>query len=292
MKKPIMAKTDLDKPIADLAAKSGHRTLGIWAADCAERVLPYFETKYPKDDRPKKAIKALRVWIKTGIFKMTDVREASLASHAAARSVKAGDDAARSAARAAGQAMATAHVPAHAVAAAIYAATAVRDATGSVDKAVKERNWQLQRLTKLNTADGATPAMKKSLWRSQKTSKSRPSPKKLQAQGVDRHIAAFPKKVRDLLRIMRSTIREIAPMAEETISYGIPTFKLNGVNLVHFAGYKNHIGFYPTSSPIVTFKNELTPYKHARGSVQFPVDKPIPFALVKKIVKFRAKEVS
>jgi uncharacterized protein YdhG (YjbR/CyaY superfamily) len=78
-------------------------------------------------------------------------------------------------------------------------------------------------------------------------------------------------------------------MAEETINYRIPTFKLNG-NLVHFAAFKNHIGFYPTSSAIDAYKKELSPFKQAKGSVQFPIDKPIPFSIVKKIVNFRVKE--
>jgi uncharacterized protein YdhG (YjbR/CyaY superfamily) len=88
---------------------------------------------------------------------------------------------------------------------------------------------------------------------------------------------------------MRQTIREAAPGATEAISYRMPTFKLNG-NLVHFAAFKNHIGFYPTPSAIERFKEELSPYKWAKGSVQFPLDKPVPYALVKKIVTFRVKE--
>jgi hypothetical protein len=148
MKKTKMVVTDLDDKIADLVKKTDHKTLGIWAADCAERVLPYFEEKYPEDDRPRKAIVALRTWVKTGEFHMVEVRGASLAAHAAARDV-AEDDAARSAARAAGQAMATAHVPTHSIAAAIYAATAIRDATGSMDEVAREREWQYQHLLKL-----------------------------------------------------------------------------------------------------------------------------------------------
>ena len=88
---------------------------------------------------------------------------------------------------------------------------------------------------------------------------------------------------------MRQTIREAAPEAIETISYQMPTFKLNG-NLVHFAAFKNHIGFYPTPSGIEQFKKELSPYKGSKGAVQFPLDKPAPFDLVKKIVIFRVKE--
>lgn len=114
------------------------------------------------------------------------------------------------------------------------------------------------------------------------------TPKK-QLKTIDEYIAIFPKNVQDILEKLRRVIRESAPEAEETINYGIPTFKLNG-NLVHFAAFKNHIGFYPTPSAIVAFKKELAPYKQAKGSVQFPIDKPIPFDLVKKIVDYRVKE--
>ena len=167
MKKPKMVKTDLDKPIMELANRTDHRMLGIWAADCAERVLPYFEEKYPEDKRPRKAIEALRVWVQTGKFKMTDVRRDSLAAHAAAREVRENDDAARSAARSAGQAVATAHVPIHAIGAAVYAATAVRDATGSDDAVAEEQDWQYQHLLDLNkSASTADPTV---LWRARKT---------------------------------------------------------------------------------------------------------------------------
>lgn len=141
----------MDKPIAELVSKTNHKTLAIWAADCAERVLPYFEEKYPEDTCPRKAIEACREWARTGVFRMADVRKTSLAAHAAARDVKE-DNAARSAARAAGQAMVTAHVPTHSIAAAIYAATAVRDATNSTDTDIattKERDWQNQHLLRL-----------------------------------------------------------------------------------------------------------------------------------------------
>lgn len=140
----------MDKPITELVSQSDHKILGIWAADCAERVLHYFEEKYPEDNRPRKAIEALRTWIQTGLFKMADVRKSSFSAHAAAREVKENDDAARSAARSAGQAMATAHVPTHSIGAAVYAATAVRDATGSIDETIKERDWQYQHLLDLN----------------------------------------------------------------------------------------------------------------------------------------------
>jgi immunity protein 5 of polymorphic toxin system len=151
MNKSKMAVTSMDASIAELANKTDHKILAIWAADCAERVLPYFEANYPADSRPRKAVEACREWAHTGVFKMADVRKTSLAAHTAAREV--GDDhAARAAARAAGQAMATAHVPAHAIAAAIYAATAVRDAPHSADAdaaTYEERVWQYQHLLAL-----------------------------------------------------------------------------------------------------------------------------------------------
>jgi uncharacterized protein YdhG (YjbR/CyaY superfamily) len=110
-------------------------------------------------------------------------------------------------------------------------------------------------------------------------------------ENIDDYINSFPKNIQNLLEILRRTIRESAPQATETINYGIPTFKQNGSNLVHFAAYKNHIGFYPTPYPIVVFKKELAPFKQAKGSIQFPIEKPIPFDLVKKIVKFRVTEI-
>ena len=111
-----------------------------------------------------------------------------------------------------------------------------------------------------------------------------------QFKTIDEFIASFPKNVRDVLEELRRAIRESAPNAEETISYGIPTFDLNGRHLVHFSAYKNHVGFYPTSSGIKAFKKELSPFKTSKGTVQFPLNKPIPLDLVKKIVKFRVKE--
>ncbi len=110
-----------------------------------------------------------------------------------------------------------------------------------------------------------------------------------QFRTIDEYISMFPDNVQIILEKLRQTIKESAPGAEEAISYQIPTFKLNG-NLVHFAAFKNHIGFYPTSSGIEAFKRELSQYKGAKGSVQFPIDKPIPLNLVRKIVKYRIKE--
>lgn len=106
---------------------------------------------------------------------------------------------------------------------------------------------------------------------------------------IDSYILRFPKHTQLTLNAIRKTIRESAPDAEETIKYGIPTFTLHG-NLVHFGGYKNHIGFYPAPSAMESFKKELSVYKTAKGSVQFPLDKPLPLALITRIVKFRVKE--
>ena len=107
---------------------------------------------------------------------------------------------------------------------------------------------------------------------------------------IDSYIAAFPREVRPILEQIRKTINKAAPSASETIKYGIPTFTLGGKNLVHFAAYKNHIGFYPAPSGIEAFKEELSVYKNAKGSVQFPLVKPIPFELIREIVKFRILE--
>ena len=115
--------------------------------------------------------------------------------------------------------------------------------------------------------------------------------RKEQFKTVDGYIKTFPKDVQGILRKMRLTIRRAAPEAVEAVSYQIPTFKLNG-NLVWFAAFKKHIGFYPTTSGIKAFKKELSAYKGAKGSVQFPLDKPIPYDLVKRIVIFRVDENS
>ncbi len=106
---------------------------------------------------------------------------------------------------------------------------------------------------------------------------------------MDEYIAGFPEPIRLLLEKLRATIKKAAPGATETINYGIPTFSLHG-NLVHFGGFKKHIGFYPSPSGIEGFKKELAAYEGAKGSVQFPLDKPIPFELITRIVKFRVKE--
>lgn len=106
---------------------------------------------------------------------------------------------------------------------------------------------------------------------------------------VEEYIASFPEHTRELLQQIRAVIKKAAPGAEEVISYKMPAYRLNGM-LVYFAGYKNHIGFYPTGSGIAAFQKELSAYKGAKGSVQFPLDKKLPVALIAKIVKFRVKE--
>jgi uncharacterized protein YdhG (YjbR/CyaY superfamily) len=106
---------------------------------------------------------------------------------------------------------------------------------------------------------------------------------------IDDYIAGFPPDVQEILQKIRQTVKAAAPEAEETISYQMPTFKLHG-NLVHFGAFKNHIGFYPTPSGTEKFQAELAPYKTAKGSAQFPFDKPIPYELISAIVKFRVEE--
>jgi len=106
---------------------------------------------------------------------------------------------------------------------------------------------------------------------------------------IDEYIAGHPREVQQILKKVRATIRKAAPAAQETIKYSIPTFTLEG-NLVHFAAFKNHIGFYPTPSGIAEFKRELSAYTGARGSVQFPLNQPMPYALIARMVKFRVKE--
>ena len=106
---------------------------------------------------------------------------------------------------------------------------------------------------------------------------------------IDSYIALHPENIQKLLRQVRATISKAAPDAEEAIRYAIPTFILNG-NLVHFAGFKNHIGFYPAPTGIEAFKEEIAPYEAGKGTLQFPLDKPLPISLISKIVKFRVKE--
>ncbi len=109
---------------------------------------------------------------------------------------------------------------------------------------------------------------------------------------IDEYMAAFPPATQEVLAQMRALIKESAPDATETISYAIPTFDLNGQHLVHFAGYEKHVGFYPTGSGVEAFKEELKPYKSGRGSVQFPLGRPLPTELIRRIVEFRVEETT
>lgn len=109
------------------------------------------------------------------------------------------------------------------------------------------------------------------------------------AKSFEDYLERFPKDVQQRLQKMRLTVKKAAPQAREKISYGIPAFSLHGM-LVWFAAFKNHIGFYPRTSAIAAFKKELSAYKGAKGSVQFPLDKPLPFPLISRMVKFRVKE--
>ena len=107
---------------------------------------------------------------------------------------------------------------------------------------------------------------------------------------IDDYIACFPPEVQKSLQKIRTIIKQAAPDAQEALKYRIPTFVL-GTNLVHFAAFENHIGFYPTPSAIKAFRHDLAAYHNAKGSVQFPLDRPIPFALIKKMARFRVQEI-
>ncbi|HBN08711.1 MAG TPA: hypothetical protein DD435_08705 [Cyanobacteria bacterium UBA8530] len=113
--------------------------------------------------------------------------------------------------------------------------------------------------------------------------------KPISSGSIDEYISKFPSEVQEILKTLRKVIKDSAPEAEEKISYQMPTLALHG-NLVHFAAFKNHIGFYPTPSGIEAYKNELSEYKGAKGSIQFPLEKPLPYELISKIVQFRVAE--
>ena len=110
------------------------------------------------------------------------------------------------------------------------------------------------------------------------------------ANAIDEYIAGFPPETQTVLEEVRALIKASAPGATETISYAIPTFDLNGRHLVHFAGYKSHIGFYPVPSGLEAFREDLMPYKKGKGSVQFPLGQPLPTDLIRRIVEFRVAE--
>ena len=110
------------------------------------------------------------------------------------------------------------------------------------------------------------------------------------AKNVDAYIASFPIKMQQLLKQMRKTIKAAAPKSEESISYRMPAYKWKGRPLVYFAGYENHIGFYATPTGNSIFQKELAGYKTGKGSIQFPLDKPLPLALITRIVEYRVRE--
>ncbi len=151
MAKPKFSLAHKDEEMIDLVKNTDQKRLAVWAIDCAERVMHFFENDFPADPRPRMALETLQEWIDTGVFSMKVIRGASLGAHAAAREVGE-DNSARSAARAAGQAVATAHVPMHAYGPAIYAQQAIFRASDSSDAekaAARERDWQYQHLIKL-----------------------------------------------------------------------------------------------------------------------------------------------
>jgi uncharacterized protein YdhG (YjbR/CyaY superfamily) len=113
--------------------------------------------------------------------------------------------------------------------------------------------------------------------------------KTISINSIDEYIGSHPANIQKLLKQIRSTIKKAAPSSEEAIKYGIPTFVLNG-NLVHFAGYKNHIGFYPAPVGIEAFKEETAKYEAGKGTLQFSLDQPLPLDLISRIVKFRVKQ--
>lgn len=112
------------------------------------------------------------------------------------------------------------------------------------------------------------------------------------AHSMDEYISGFPRKTQQALEELRALIKASAPAATETISYAIPTFDLNGKHLVHFAGYERHVGLYPAPSGLEAFKEDLKPYKQGKGSVQFPLDQPLPTDLIRRIVEFRVAQTT
>ena len=112
---------------------------------------------------------------------------------------------------------------------------------------------------------------------------------KVKFNSIDEYIGLFPSEVQDILTTLRNVIKESAPGATEKISYQMPTFAMHG-NLVHFAAYKKYIGFYPTASGVAAFTDKLVEYKTSKGAIQFPIDKPLPYELIREIVQFRVDE--
>ena len=117
-------------------------------------------------------------------------------------------------------------------------------------------------------------------------------PNRSTATTIDEYVSEFPPETQQVLQELRALIRSLAPEATETISYAIPTFDLHGKHLVHFAGYEKHVGLYPAPSGMEAFREDLRPYKTGKGSVQFPLDQPLPTDLIRRIVEFRIAETS
>ncbi|MRG45550.1 hypothetical protein GFS24_10515 [Chitinophaga sp. SYP-B3965] len=113
----------------------------------------------------------------------------------------------------------------------------------------------------------------------------------MKAIDMNAYIAGFPKEIQDMLEAIRAVVKKTAPAVEETIKYDMPTFMLHGKNLIHFAAFKKHIGFFGAPTGNEAFAKDFTPYKSGKGTLQFPYDKPMPLALITKIVKFRVKEL-
>lgn len=111
-----------------------------------------------------------------------------------------------------------------------------------------------------------------------------------QIKSIDEYLTSFPENIQTRLQQLRAIVNELAPNAVESIGYGMPAFKLNGKPLVYFAAFEKHIGFYPIPSGMIAFKKELAIYKQGKGSVQFPLDQPLPIELIRRIVAFRVKE--
>lgn len=162
---------------------------------------------------------------------------------------------------------------------------------GKTEVVITEKNWPVGSMMEMSRIgmEQCLEKMAKALRASKRSSKYNRQIHK--DHRVDEYLGSFPSHVRELLSKLRETIAESAPEANETMSYGIPTFDLNGKHVVHFAAFKNHIGFFPTSSPLIFFKKDLQGFNTSKGTIQFPLDKPLPLTLVKKIVFFRVNQV-
>jgi hypothetical protein len=220
----------------ELVRKSGHKTLAVWAIDCVERVLPYFERKYPEDNRPRKAIEALQHWISTGILKMADVRQASLNAHAAAREVGE-DNAACSAARAAGQAVATAHVPSHSIGAANYSLQAIYRAANSSDAdaaIAKGKRLAIPALVRIERKNSFRAKNVKIV--------CRPKDENKMNNKIDDYISKQAPLQKEICQKLRSLILKTFPDAKEEMKWGVPAFADGNYYIVALKDHVN-LGF-------------------------------------------------